>query len=99
MDHFALEGSLRAANARVAAGQRALLEQRTQVRTLEQSGLDASLAKALLGIYEQSQAVNVFDQQRQYHARASATAGEPLPVQDDVYAFLAADDVPYREAA
>ena len=51
MDRFALAGSLRAANARVMAGQWALLEQRAQVRELEQCGLDASTAKALLEIY------------------------------------------------
>ena len=68
MDCFALAGSLRVANARVVAGQWALLEQRAQVRELEQCGLDASPAKALLRIYEQSQAMSIIDRNRLHHA-------------------------------
>ena len=83
MDRFALASSLRAANARVAAGQWALLEQRVQIRELEQCGLDASLARALLRIYEQSQAVSILDRNRLSHALASPAAAEPSPVDYD----------------
>jgi hypothetical protein len=94
MDRFALAGSLRAAHARVVAGQRALLDQRLQIRELERYGLDASLAKALLHIYEQSQALSVFDRNRLYHELASPTTDEPLPIDyDDRDLFDADDDI------
>ena len=67
MDCFALAGSLRAANARVVAGQWALLEQRAHVRELEQGGLDASTAKALLEIYEEQQAMSIIDRNSLSH--------------------------------
>ena len=53
MDRFALEHNLRNASARIVACQEALLLQRFQVRELERGGLDASLARALLEIYEE----------------------------------------------
>jgi hypothetical protein len=91
MDRFALASSLRAANARVAAGQWALLEQRVQIRELEQSGLDASVARALLRIYEQSQAVSILDRNRLHQAMTSPV-DEASPVHYD-------DDIDYRQAA
>ena len=100
MDRFALASSLRAANARVAAGQWALLEQRIQIRELEQCGLDASLARALLRIYEQSQAMSILDRNRLHHALASPAAAEPSPVDyDDRGLFDADDDLHLRQAA
>lgn len=100
MDRITFEGSLRAADARVVAGQQALREQRAQVRELEQWGLDASLAKALLHIYEESHAMSVLDRRRLHQALATATPCEPLSGQDNERAFLAEDDVTYhREAA
>jgi hypothetical protein len=57
MDRFALEHNLRDASARIVACQEALLLQRFQVRELERCGLDASLARALLEIYEESKAM------------------------------------------
>ena len=61
MDRFALEHNLRDASARIVACQEALLSQRYQVRELERCGLDASLARALLEIYEESKAMAVFN--------------------------------------
>jgi hypothetical protein len=61
MDRFALEHNLRNASARIVVCQEALLLQRFQVRTLERSGLDASVARALLEIYEESKAMAVFN--------------------------------------
>jgi len=92
MDRFALASSLRAANARVAAGQWALLEQRVQIRELEQSGLDASVARALLRIYEQSQAMSILDRNRLFHTLATAAVDQASPVHYD-------DDIDYRQAA
>jgi hypothetical protein len=92
MDCFALAGSLRAANARVMAGQWALLEQRAQVRELEQCGLDASTAKALLQIYEEQQAISVIDRNSLFHALTTAVANPPSPVHYD-------DDIDFRQAA
>jgi hypothetical protein len=59
MDRFALEHSLRNASARIVACQESLLLQRFQVRELERGGLDASVARALLEIYEESKAMAV----------------------------------------
>jgi len=92
MDRFALAGSLRAANARVVAGQWALLEQRAQVRELEQCGLDASTAKALLQIYEEQQAMSVIDRNSLCHTLTTAAADQASPVHYD-------DDIDYRQAA
>ncbi len=100
MDRFALESSLRVANARVAAGRWALLEQRVQIRELEQCGLDASLARALLRIYEQSQAASIVDRNRLYHAMTSPAAAAPSPVDyDDRGLFDADDDICFQQAA
>jgi len=92
MDRFSLADSLRAVNARVMAGQWALLEQRIQVRELEDHGLDASLAKALLQIYEQSQAMNILERKQLFHSLTIAAAADPSPVHHD-------DDTDYRLAA
>lgn len=100
MDRFALSGSLRAANARVVAGQWALLEQRAQVRELEQCGLDASPAKALLRIYEESQAISILDRNCLCHALTIPVADEPSPVDyGDRGLFDAEDDIYHRQAA
>jgi hypothetical protein len=100
MDRFGLASSLRVANARVAAGQWALLEQRVQIRELEQCGLDASLARALLRIYEQSQAMSILDRNRLHQALTSPAAAEPSPVDyDDRGLFDADDDLHLRQAA
>ncbi len=61
MDRFALEYNLRDACARVAACQQSLVSQRVQVRELERSGLDASVARALLDIYEESKSMALFN--------------------------------------
>lgn len=61
MDRFVLEHNLRDACARVLACQEALVSQRVQVRELERSGLDASVARALLDIYEESKAMALFN--------------------------------------
>lgn len=61
MDRFALEHTLRDASARIVACQEALLSQRAQVRELERCGLDSSIARALLEIYEESKAMAVFN--------------------------------------
>jgi hypothetical protein len=63
MDRFALEHNLRDASVRIVACQEALLSQRFQVRDLERCGLDASLARALLEIYEESKAMAVFNRE------------------------------------
>lgn len=90
MDHLALEGSLRAACARVVAGQRALLEQRVQIRELEQCGHDAATARALLRIYEQSQATNILDRNRLYRELTIAAADDRELFNDDIDYQLAA---------
>ena len=81
MDSFALEQNLRAASARVMAGQQSLLSQRSQIRELEQCGLDAAPARALLRVYEQSQAMAVFDRNRFFSALSAAhdEAHEEVP--------------------
>ena len=99
MERIALEGSLCAANARVASGQQALLEQRAQVRELEQWGLDASMAKALLRIYEESHAMSILERRRLYDALACVTADKPLLLQDNDHITLASDELTYRQAA
>ena len=104
MDRFVLERNLRDACARVMACQQALLNQRVQVRELERSGLDASVARALLEIYEESKAMALFN--RACVAKAVALAqcmtGEAVdPSIDDAdhdETFLD-DDFFYREAA
>ena len=97
MDRVTLEGSLCAANARVAAGQQALREQRAQVRELEQWGLDASTARALLHIYEESHAMSILERRRLYGVLAGAAPREPLPLQDNE--LLVEDDVTYHRQA
>ena len=102
MDRIALASSLRAANARVAAGQWALLEQRVQIRELEQSGLDASVARALLRIYEESQAMSILDRNRVNRALTGPAIDAPSPVDYDdrgLFDPAADDDVPFKQAA
>lgn len=100
MDRMNLEGSMRSVNARIASGQQALLEQRAQVRELEQWGLDASVARALLRIYEESHATSILERRRLYGALATAPACESLPVQDNDRMSHATDDfIHHRKAA
>ena len=94
MDRFALEDSLRGASARVVAGQRALLSQRDQIRELEQCGLDASPARALLRVYEQSQAMALFDRNRLAHALETAVVIDETD--HDAFADI---DTYHRQAA
>jgi hypothetical protein len=90
MDRFALEGSLREACARVLAGQRALLEQRVQIRELEQCGHNAATAKALLQIYLQSQATNILDRNRLYRELMVHATDDGAPLDNDLDYLLAA---------
>jgi hypothetical protein len=92
MDRFALASSLRAANARVVAGQWALLEQRNQVRELEQCGLDASTAKALLQIYEESQAMSIIDRNCLRHSLTRLATDRASPVDYDDRGLYDAED-------
>jgi hypothetical protein len=101
MDLFSLEHNLRSACERVTACQHDVLSQRAQVRELERCHLDASVARALLQIYEDSKDMAVFN--RDCLARAmvlarSTTAGAAAPSNDD-HRTAAATDVPYRLAA
>lgn len=99
MDRFALADSLRAASARVVAGQWALLEQRAHVRELERCGLDASVAKSLLQIYEQSQEMNILDRNL-HHTVITTATDKPSPVDDDDDSdFFDVDDSYFRQAA
>ena len=104
MDRFHLEHSLRDACARVTACQQALLSQRVQVRELERSGLDASVARALLEIYEESKAMALFNRDCVAKAvvLAQSTTGAAIdPSIDDAdhdETFLD-EDFFYREAA
>jgi hypothetical protein len=104
MDRFALEHNLRDACARVVACQEALLSQRVQVRELERSGLDASVARALLDIYEESKEMALFN--RDFLAKSltlaqvtsSPTTTAP-PIDEAANDDLFVDDFDYREAA
>ena len=99
MDRFVLADSLRAASARVVAGQWALLEQRVHVRELERCGLDASVAKALLQIYEQSQEMNILDRRQLNQTLITTAIDNPSPVHYDDHEFVAADDDVYLQQA
>jgi len=90
MDRFALEGSLNEACARVVAGRCAVLEQRVQIRDLELCGHDAAQARALLRIYEQSQAINILDRNRFYSELTTAAAEDQGFSDDDIDYQLAA---------
>ena len=104
MDRFLVEHSLRDACARVAACQEALLSQRMQVRELERSGLDASVARALLEIYEESKTMALFNRDCVAKSVALAQGTTDVAVDrsiddtDQDEAFLD-DDFFYREAA
>ena len=105
MDRFVLEHNLRDACARVMACQQALLSQRVQVRELERSGLDASVARALLEIYEESKAMALFNRACVAKAMALAqcttgTTGAAPSIDDaDHDETFLDDDFFYREAA
>jgi hypothetical protein len=104
MDRFHLDHNLRDACARVIACQDALLSQRVQVRELERSGLDASVARALLEIYEESKAMALFNRDcvAKSVALAQGTTGAAVDSsiddadQDEIFLDY---DFFYREAA
>jgi hypothetical protein len=94
MDRFALEHNLRDASARIVACQEALLSQRFQVRELERCGLDASLARALLEIYEESKAMAIFNRDSLANALRTAnftTTAPADPSIDDHETFVDAE--------
>jgi hypothetical protein len=104
MDRFALEDNLSAACARVLACQQALLSQRIQVRELERCGLDVSVARALLDIYEESKAMAVFNRDCVAKALAMAkvttsAAADPSFDNAEHDETFVEDDFPYRAAA
>jgi len=104
MDRFVLELNLRDACARVIACQQALLSQRVQVRELERSGLDASVARALLNIYEESKAMALLNRDCVAKAVALAqcttsTGADPSIDHADRDEIFLDDDFFYREAA
>ncbi|CAN5512117.1 hypothetical protein BH10PSE14_BH10PSE14_23480 [soil metagenome] len=103
MDSFAIEQGFSAASARVVAGQRALISQRSQVRELEQCGFDASLARALLRDYEQSQAMAVFDRNRFASALETSPvdgpSSAPSSMNDDDHVYFIDIDTYHRLAA
>src|SRR5262245_59003011 len=103
MDRFALEHNLRDACARVVACQEALVSQRVQVRELERSGLDASVARALLDIYEESKAMALFNRDSLAKSLTLAqrtTGGTTVASNDDAaHEIFLDDDFFYREAA
>ena len=101
MDRFALEHNLRGASARIVACQEALLSQRSQVRELERCGLDASLARALLEIYEESKSMALFNRDSlasTLKMAAFTTAAPADPSIDDHETFVDAE-FHYRLAA
>jgi hypothetical protein len=94
MDRFALEHSLRAASARIVACQETLLSQRFQVRELERCGLDASMARALLEIFEESKEMAVFNRDslaNTLRMATFATAAPTDPSLDDHETFVDAE--------
>jgi hypothetical protein len=99
MDRFALEHNLRGASARIVACQESLLSQRSQVRELERCGLDASVARALLEIYEESKAMALVNRDslantlRTANFTTSAPADPPIddPSIDDHETFVDAE--------
>lgn len=102
MDIFTLEHNLRSACERVTACQEAVVSQRAQVRELERHSLDASVARALLQIYEESKEMAVFN--RDSLARAMLTAQFTTGTETDSSIDAAREpiaeaDVPYRLAA
>jgi len=104
MDRFTLEHNLRDACARLLACQQALLSQRIQVRELERAGLDASIARDLLGIYEDSKAMALFNRdcvaKALTLAQCATSTSADLSIDDaDDADTLLEDDFAYREAA
>ena len=101
MDRFALEHNLRNASARIVACQEALLLQRFQIRELERCGLDASLARALLEIYEESKAMAVFnrDSLASTLKLAAFTTAAPVDPAIDDHEIFVDDEFHHRLAA
>jgi hypothetical protein len=103
MDRFALEHNLRDASARVVACRQALLSQRLQVRELERSGLDASVARALLEIYEESKEMALFNHdclaQALSRGQFTASVGAAPSIDEAQHVEPFVDDFDYREAA
>lgn len=103
MDRIALENHLRDACARVAACQEDVLSQRIQVRELERCGLDASVARGLLRIYEESREMAAVNRDclaravQMGHYTAGAGAAPPVELRDRTP--FVEGDIPYRLAA
>ena len=91
MDRFALEHNLRGASARIVACQEALLSQRFQVRELERCGLDASVARALLEIYEDSKAMAIVNRDSLASTLKMAAFATAVPVEPTLVAPLICD--------
>ena len=86
MDLFALEHNLRSACERVTACQHDVVSQRAQVLELERGHLDASVARALLQIYEESKEMALFNRNSLARTMAMAqftTGAEADPSIDD----------------
>ena len=102
MDRFALEHNLRNASARIVACQEALLLQRFQVRELERCGHDATVARALLEIYEESKAMAVVNRDSlastlkmaafTTSAPADPTLDDPLICDQEIFQEIFVDD-------
>jgi hypothetical protein len=95
MDRYIVEHNLRLACDRLAACQESLLLQRLQVRELERSGLDATLARNLLHIYEDARDLAVSHRESLAQAvRAghylTAAGAAPTSNDDDDFDYLLA---------
>ena len=102
MDLFTLEHNLRSACERVTACQQDVVSQRAQVRELERCNLDASVARALLLVYEESKEMAVFNRDSLAQAMLTAqftTAAQPDPSIDAPRETVMDADAPYRLAA
>lgn len=64
MDRAALKEHLTQAERHIATGERNLSQQRALLRELERDGHDTSAARALLGSFEELQALHLADRDR-----------------------------------
>jgi len=100
MDRFTLEHNLRNAYARLLAAEQDLKSQRAQVRELEQYGLDASLARALLETYEAAKEMAVFNRDCLSNAlRTARMAATGAKASNDDHATVVDVEVEHRLAA
>ena len=86
MDRYTVEHNLRLACDRLVACQESLLLQRLQVRELDCSGLDATLARNLLQIYEDARDLAVSHRESLAQAARAGhylTAAGATPAGDD----------------